>query len=146
MAAIFVCIAQGCAGHIDERTNQMTINMNSDTVKTAWAHLGAGEFDAFAGLYAEEMTFALPGQADELHGRSAFRSALDQISDALPPGFDVKDLRYFEADGEVVNIVEWTSKSIPDGTQSAILWKFDSDGKITEERWFVDTEQWKAAF
>jgi hypothetical protein len=45
-----------------------------------------------------------------------------------------------------MNIVEWTSKALPSGTQSAILWKFDAAGKITEERWFVDTEQWKAAF
>jgi len=26
------------------------------------------------------------------------------------------------------------------------LFKFDPDDLITEERWFVDTEQWKAAF
>jgi hypothetical protein len=45
-----------------------------------------------------------------------------------------------------MNVVEWTSTKLPDGSQSAILWKFDGDGQITEERWFVDTEQWKAAF
>ena len=57
-------------------------------------------------------------------------------------------LRYFsgENDGELVNVVEWKSAKIPDGTQSAILWKFNAAGKITEERWYVDTEQWKAAF
>jgi ketosteroid isomerase-like protein len=124
----------------------MSVNGNVETVKTAWAHLGAGELDELAGLYADEMVFALPGQADELHGRSAFRSALDQIGAALPPGFDIKNLRYLEGDYEVVNIVEWTSKALPNGTQSAILWKFDDVGKITEERWFVDTEQWKVAF
>jgi len=26
------------------------------------------------------------------------------------------------------------------------LFKFGADDLITEERWFVDTEQWKAAF
>jgi len=26
-----------------------------------------------------------------------------------------------------------------------VLFKF-TDGKVHEERWFVDTEQWKAAF
>ena len=124
----------------------MPVNGNIETVKVAWALLGAGKFDDLAGLYADEMMFALPGQTDELHGRSAFRSALDQIGAALPPGFDITDLRYLEGDGEVVNIIEWTSKALPDGTQSAILWKFDDAGKITEERWFVDTEQWKAAF
>jgi ketosteroid isomerase-like protein len=124
----------------------MPVIGNTEAVKTACAHLGAGELDELAGLYADEMVFALPGQADELHGRDAFRSALDQIGAALPPGFDIKDLRYFGGDGEVMNIVEWTSKALPSGTQSAILWKFDAAGKITEERWFVDTEQWKAAF
>jgi hypothetical protein len=45
-----------------------------------------------------------------------------------------------------MNVVEWTSTKLPAGSQSAILWKFDGDGQITEEWWFVDTEQWKAAF
>jgi hypothetical protein len=27
-----------------------------------------------------------------------------------------------------------------------VLFKFNDDGLVTEERWFVDTEQWKAAF
>ena len=124
----------------------MTAENNVETVKSAWALLGTGQLDALAALYTEDMVFALPGQADELKGRASFRKALDQIGDALPPGFDVKNLRYFASDGEVVNIVEWTSKAIPGGTQSAILWKFDGDTRIKEERWFVDTEQWKAAF
>jgi hypothetical protein len=47
---------------------------------------------------------------------------------------------------EIVNIVEWTSDKIPGGTQSSVLFKFNADGLITEERWYVDTEQWKAAF
>jgi hypothetical protein len=33
-----------------------------------------------------------------------------------------------------------------DRSQCAVLFKFGSDDLITEERWFVDTEQWKAAF
>ena len=124
----------------------MTAEQNIETVKTAWAHLGAGQFDDLAALYAEDMLFVLPGQGDELRGRNSFRQALDQIGDALPPGFDIKDLRYLAGDDEVVNVVEWTSTAVPGGTQSAILWKFDGDAGITEERWFVDTEQWKAAF
>jgi ketosteroid isomerase-like protein len=119
---------------------------NIETVKTGWEHLGVGKLDELAALYAEDMIFVLPGQADVLRGRDAFRAALDDIGAALPPGFDVTSLRYSSGDGEVVNIVEWTSTGIPDGTQSAILWRFDAQGKITEERWFVDTEQWKATF
>ncbi len=124
----------------------MTAETNLETVKTAWAHLGAGQFDALAALYTEDMVFVLPGQGDELKGREAFRKSLEQIGDALPPGFDIKDLRYYAGDGEVMNVVEWTSNAIPDGTQSAILWKFDGGALIKEERWFVDTDQWKAAF
>jgi len=116
-----------------------------DTVEKAWAHLGAGELDALAALYDENMVFALPGQNDELRGRQAFRDALDNLGSALPPGFDIKSLRYFPGDGEVMNIVEWTAKTIPNGTQSAVLWRFNPEGRITEERWFVDTEEWKAA-
>jgi ketosteroid isomerase-like protein len=124
----------------------MNAQRNVETVKTAWACLAAGKLDDLAALYADDMVFALPGQADELKGRASFRKALDQIGNALPPGFDIKDLRYFAGDGEVMNIVVWTSKAIPEGTQSAILWKFDGNSRIKEERWFVDTEQWKAAF
>ena len=30
-------------------------------------------------------------------------------------------------------------------SQLSVLFKFE-DGKINEERWFIDTEQWKTAF
>ena len=35
---------------------------------------------------------------------------------------------------------------LPNGSQCAFLFKFGADDLITKERWFVDTEQWKAAF
>lgn len=81
-----------------------------------------------------------------LSGREAFRAALDNIGAALPPGFDVTGLRYCVGESEVINVVEWTSTKLPGGSQSAVLFKFDDDGQIIEERWFIDTEQWKAAF
>ncbi len=119
---------------------------NLTILKSAWDALGKGEFDDLANMYSDDMIFVLPGQNDRLTGRANFRAALDGIGDALPPGFDIKDLRYYPAEGEIVNVVEWTANKVPHGSQSAILWKFDSAGKITEERWFIDTEQWKAAF
>ena len=121
---------------------------NIEVLRAAWDALGQGDWDALAAYYSNDMIFVIPGQNDVLRGRSEFSSALENIGDALPPGFDITDLRYFsgENDGEVVNVVEWTSSKIPDGTQSAILWKFNAAGEITEERWYVDTEQWKAAF
>lgn len=115
-------------------------------LKDGWAALAAGEMDKLAGFYADDMIFVLPGQNDVLHGRSAFRAALDSIGQALPPGFEIKDLRYCPGENEIVNIVEFTADKIPGGSQCAVLFKFGADGLITEERWFVDTEQWKAAF
>ncbi len=121
---------------------------NIEVLKAAWDALGRGDWDALAAYYSDDMIFVIPGQNDVLRGRSEFRSALENIGNALPPGFAIKDLRYFsgESNDEVVNVVEWTSSKIPDGTQSAILWKFNTAGEITEERWYIDTEQWKAAF
>ena len=117
-----------------------------EDLKAGWAALAAGEMDKLASFYAEDMIFVLPGQDDVLEGRSAFRAALDGIGQALPPGFDITDLRYCPGDSEIVNIVEFKADKLPNGSQCAVLFKFGSDGLITEERWFVDTEQWKAAF
>lgn len=121
---------------------------NIETVKSAWKALDRGDWDMLSAYYSEDMIFVIPGQNDGLIGRQAFRSVLESIAEILPPGFSPTALRYFggEIDGEVINIIEWKSDKIPNGTQSAILWKFNKAGEITEERWFVDTEQWKAAF
>jgi ketosteroid isomerase-like protein len=124
----------------------MTQQKNTATLETAWAALGEGKFDELAAMYAEDMAFVLPGQTDVLSGRENFRAALDNIGDALPSGFEVTGLRYFPGDSEIVNIVEWTATGLPGGSQSAILWKFNQAGKITEERWYIDTEQWKTCF
>lgn len=117
-----------------------------DDLKAGWAALAAGEMDKLASFYAGDMIFVLPGQNDVLQGRTAFRSALDNIGQALPPGFDIKDLRYCPGDNEIMNVLEFTADKLPDGSQCAVLFKFNGDGLIIEERWFVDTEQWKAAF
>jgi len=117
-----------------------------EDLKAGWAALAAGEMDKLASFYAEDMIFVLPGQNDVLEGRSAFRAALDGIGQALPPGFEIRDLRYCPGDNEIVNVLEFTAEKLPNGSQCAVLFKFGPDGLITEERWFVDTEQWKAAF
>jgi hypothetical protein len=81
-----------------------------------------------------------------LRGRDAFRGALDNIGAAFPPGFEITGLRYCVGEGEVAIVVEWSATKLPEGSQSAVLFKFNDAGQIAEERWFVDTEQWKAAF
>jgi hypothetical protein len=117
-----------------------------EDLKAGWAALAAGEMDKLASFYAEDMIFVLPGQDDVLEGRTAFRAALDGLGEALPPGFDITDLRYCPGDNEIVNIVKFTADNLPNGSQCAVLFKFNSDDLIIEERWLVDTEQWKGAF
>jgi ketosteroid isomerase-like protein len=116
----------------------------SDIVQRGWDAVGAGDFDTLIQDYVDDMRFVMPGQADVLQGRQSFRSALNGIGDILPPGFQITGLRHIEGPGEVVSIVEWKSGSVA-GSQLAVLFRFKGD-KICEERWFIDTEQWKSAF
>ena len=116
----------------------------ADTVQRGWEAVGSGDFDALASDYVEDMTFIMPGQTDVLEGRQAFRSALDSLGQILPPGFEIAGLRHLEGADEVVSILEWKSSKVP-ASQLSVLFKFEN-GKIYEERWFIDTEQWKAAF
>lgn len=116
----------------------------ADIVQRGWDAVGKGDFDTLVADYVDNMTFVMPGQSDVLEGRKAFREALNGLGQILPPGFEITGLRQIEGANEVVSIVEWKSEKIP-GSQLAILFKFDGD-KIYEERWFVDTEQWKSAF
>jgi ketosteroid isomerase-like protein len=116
----------------------------ADIVQRGWEAVGAGDFDTLVADYVEDMTFVMPGQNDILQGRQAFRAALDGLGEILPPGFEITGLRQIEGETEVVSIVEWKSEKIED-SQLSVLFKFDGD-KIYEERWFIDTVQWKSAF
>ena len=113
-------------------------------VQRGWDAVGTGDFDTLVADYVEDMAFIMPGQADLLEGRQAFRAALDGLGDILPPGFEITGLRQIEGEDEVVSIVEWKSEKVA-GSHLSVLFKFNGD-KIYEERWFVDTEQWKSAF
>ena len=86
----------------------------------------------------------MPGQTDVLEERQAFREALDGLGEILPPGSEITGLRQIEEENKVVSIVEWKSKKVT-GSQMSALFKFKGD-KVYEERWFLDTEQWKSAF
>ena len=116
----------------------------TDIVKRGWESLGKGDFDTLVKDYVESMIFVMPGQTDLLAGRQAFRFALDSLSSILPPGFEITEIRYLEGESEVVSIVEWKSDKI-EVSQLSVLFKF-KELKICEERWFLDTEQWKSAF
>jgi len=115
----------------------------AEIVQRGWDAVGAGDFDTLVADYVEDMKFIMPGQTDVLDGRQAFRTALDGLGDILPPGFEVTGLRQIEGENEVVSIVEWKSEKVA-ASQLAVLFKFKGE-KIYEERWFVDTEQWKGA-
>lgn len=116
----------------------------SDIVQRGWDAVGAKDFDTLVEDYVEDMTFIMPGQTDVLEGRQAFRGALNGIGEILPPGFEITGLRQIEGGNEVVSIVEWKSTKVAD-SQLSVLFKFKGN-KIYEERWYVDTEQWKSAF
>jgi len=113
-------------------------------VQRGWDALGAGDCDTLVADYGEAMTFIMPGQNDILQGRQAFRTALDGLGSILPTGFEITGLRHMEGDNEVVSIVEWKAAKVA-ASQLCILFKFRGE-QIYEERWFVDTEQWKHAF
>ena len=116
----------------------------ADIVQRGWDAVGTGDFDTLVADYVEEMTFIMPGQTDLLKGRQIFRSALESLGAILPPGFEIMELRHIEGENEVVSIVEWQSEKVA-GSQLCVLFKFKG-AKIYEERWFIDTEQWKRAF
>ena len=116
----------------------------ADIVQRGWDAVGAGDFDTLVADYVEDMRFIMPGQTDVLEGRQAFRRALDGLGEILPAGFEIKGLRQIEGENEVVSIVEWKSKKIA-SSQLSVLFRFKGD-KIYEERWFIDTMQWKTAF
>lgn len=116
----------------------------SHIVQRGWEAVGSGDFDTLVADYAEDMTFIMPGQNDILEGRKNFRLALNSLGNILPPGFEITGMRQIEGDNEVVSIVEWNSSKIAE-SQFSVLFKFRGN-KIYEERWFVDTEQWKSAF
>ena len=116
----------------------------ADIVQRGLEAVGAGDFDTLVADYVDDMTFIMPGQADVLEGRQAFRKALDGLGVLLPPGFEITGLRQVEGEGEVVSILEWKSNLVT-SSQLTVLFKFRGD-KICEERWFIDTEQWKGAF
>ena len=113
-------------------------------VQRGWDAVGAGDLDSLVQDYAEDMKFVMPGQDNVLEGRRSFREALDGLGEILPPGFEITGLRHLEGDDEVVSIVEWKSAKIS-ASQLSVLFKFDGE-KIYEERWFIDTAQWRSAF
>ncbi|WP_417727072.1 nuclear transport factor 2 family protein [Roseovarius sp.] len=122
-----------------------TTTTHAEIVAQGWATVGRGDWDVLIADYTEDMVFIMPGQSDVLKGRQAFRDALDSLGAALPAGFAIASIRQIGEMGEVVSIVDWTSDKLPGGSSLAVLFRFEGD-KIAEERWFIDTEQWKAAF
>ncbi len=113
-------------------------------VQRGWDAVGKGDFDTLVTDYMDEMKFIMPGQTDILEGRQPFREALNSLGEILPPGFEITGLRQIEGENEVISILEWKSNKVSD-SQLSVLFKFNGD-KIYEERWFIDTEQWKSAF
>ncbi|WP_027857752.1 nuclear transport factor 2 family protein [Marinobacterium jannaschii] len=116
----------------------------ADIVQRGWEAVGTGDFDTLVADYTEDMVFIMPGQSNRLEGRTAFRSALESLGEILPPGFEITDLRQIEGENEVVSVISWKSEKIA-ASMLTVLFSFEGN-KVFEERWFIDTEQWKNAF
>lgn len=113
-------------------------------VQRGWEAVAAADFDSLVADYEQDMQFIMPGQSNVLVGRQAFREALNGLGQILPPGFEITGLRQIEGSNEVVSVVEWKSQKVV-ASQLAVLFRFRGE-RIVEERWFIDTEQWKGAF
>lgn len=112
-------------------------------VQRGWDAVAEADMDKLVADYTADMIFVMPGQTDVLKGIPDFRAAVENLGAAAPSGFEVTALRHIESDGEVVTICAWKSDKV-EASQLAVLFRFRGD-KIYEERWFVDTEQWKGA-
>ena len=116
----------------------------AEIVQRGWDAVAAGDMDTLVADYTTDMIFIMPGQTDVLNGIPDFRAAVENLGENAPAGFEVTGLRHIERDDEVVTICAWKSDKV-DASQLVALFRFRGD-KIYEERWFVDTEQWKGAF
>ena len=132
-------------------TDTQIASLHTDTVSDAeiiqrgWETVGRGDWDVLIKDYTDDVNFVMPGQNDVLESKVALRDMLDSLGSALPPGFNMTSIRQVGDNDEVVSLIEWTSDKVPQGSQLAVLFRL-SNSKIYEERWFIDTEQWKAAF
>lgn len=128
-----------------EKLSESATCGTAEIVQRGWDAVARGDWEALISDYTSDMVFVMPGQNDVLEGRAAFRSALDVLGTLLPPGFAITSIRQIGDGDEVVSILEWTCDKVPGGSQLSVLFRFAGD-KVSEERWFIDTEQWKAAF
>ncbi len=115
----------------------------AEIVQRGWDAVAAGDMDTLVADYTQDMIFIMPGQTDLIEGIPDFRAAVENLGAAAPAGFEIAGLRHIEGENEVVTICSWKSTKV-EASQLAALFRFRG-GKIYEERWFVDTEQWKGA-
>ena len=80
---------------------------DAEVVKQGWETVAQGDWDTLISDYTDDMIFVMPGQNDVLEGKAAFRSALDNIGAALPPGFDITAIQQI---GETVSTDRMTSE------------------------------------
>lgn len=118
---------------------------NAAMIAKGWELVGKGDWDTLIQDYTDAAILVMPGQNDVIDGAAAIHAALSNLGAVVPPGFAVTGVRLVGDGDEVVSIVDWSCDKIPGGTQSAVLFRM-ADGKIFEERWFMDTEEWKSAF
>ena len=118
---------------------------NAVMIAKGWDLVAAGDWDTLIGDYTDDAILVMPGQDDVISGAKAIHAALTNLGAVVPPGFAVTAVRQIGDGDEVVSVVDWKCHKIPAGTRSAVLFRM-AGGKIFEERWFMDTAQWRAAF
>ena len=116
----------------------------TEIVQRGWDAVAEGDMDTLVADYTEDMIFVMPGQTDLIEGIPGFRAAVEKLGAAVPAGFEITGLRHIEENDEVMTICSWKSAKV-EASQLAALFRFRGD-KIYEERWFVDTQQWRGAF
>lgn len=107
-----------------------------------WNAAGGG--NTLIADHGPDTVFVMPGQDDVLHGSAAFCGGLEHLGSALPPGFEIIALRQISDGDEVVSIVDWQSAECA-GSRLSVLFRLACE-RMCEARWFMDSEQWKAAF
>lgn len=130
---------------IETASSHMNTVSDAEIIERGWETVARGDWDELIKDYTDDMNFVMPGQNDLLEVKVALGEMLDSLGSALPLGFNMTSIRQIGENDEVVSLIDWTSDKFPQGSQLAVLFKL-SNSKIYEERWFIDTEQWNAAF
>jgi hypothetical protein len=111
--------------------------------ENVWACLLEARLDELSLSYDEDVLFSLPGRNGLEQGRSHFLAIMKKIHQKITTSFKFDEMQVYNTDAGVVSIVRWTSENSPEGSLATIFRSFNENGKVVEERWFLDIVQWE---